>query len=255
MAGVSAYFWTSLVLGGGFALLFALEADGDVERSVNRRRRWTTNFGLGAIGFAIAALLPVSTLVAASWSRAAGLGLEAHLAMAAAVALAVLLVTRSFAAYWLHRAMHAHPLLWRLHRVHHADAELDVSSGLRNHPIEQLVGLALAVAISAALAPASAVVLAVDALLLMAAFWQHADVRLPAPAASVAERLFVTPRYHRLHHDAAAGAASGNYGDMFTLWDRLFGTERRPDGSDVVVGIADAPRDGLLIQLASPLRR
>lgn len=251
---MSAYLWTSLVLGTGFVLLFALEADGEAERSANRRRRWTTNFGLGAIGFAIAALLPVSTLIAAAWSRGAGLGVGAHLAVPAAVAFVVLLVTRSFAAYWLHRAMHAHPLLWRVHRVHHADAELDVSSGLRNHPIEQLVGLALAVAISVVLAPASAVVLAVDALLLMLAFWQHADVRLPPPAASVVERLFVTPRYHRLHHDAAAGPASGNYGDMFTLWDRLFGTERRPDGTHVVVGVADSPRDGLLIQLAAPLR-
>jgi sterol desaturase/sphingolipid hydroxylase (fatty acid hydroxylase superfamily) len=247
--------WTSLALGAGFALLFALEADGDAERSINRRRRWTTNFGLGAIGFAIAAMLPVSTLVAASWSRDAGFGLDAHLAMPAAVAFAVLLITRSFTAYWLHRAMHAHPLLWRLHRVHHADAELDVSSGVRNHPVEQLVGMAVAVAISAVLAPSSGVVLAVDALLLMTAFWQHADVRLPTRVASVAERLFVTPRYHRLHHDAAAGAASGNYGDMFTLWDRLFGTERHPDGADVVVGVADAPRDGLLVQLVAPLRR
>jgi sterol desaturase/sphingolipid hydroxylase (fatty acid hydroxylase superfamily) len=142
-----------------------------------------------------------------------------------------LLVIRSFSAYWLHRACHRVPWLWRWHRVHHSDAAVDVSTGFRNHPVEALFAIALASAVVFALAPSVSAVIAVDTILLITAFWQHTDIALPRGLSRAVEWVVVTPDFHRIHHSPDRADFDTNYGDITTIWDRLFGSLRSPEPS------------------------
>ena len=151
--------------------------------------------------------------------------------------------------------MHRSALLWRVHRVHHADSAVDISTSLRKHPVELLVTLpASALVIVAIGAPVSAVV-SVQAIVLAATIWQHADIRLSAPIDRVLGLLIVTPRLHRLHHNPVRIVHDSNFGELFTVWDRLFGTLSVLDGRGRV-GLDDqsARADDLLEQIWSPLR-
>jgi sterol desaturase/sphingolipid hydroxylase (fatty acid hydroxylase superfamily) len=152
-------------------------------------------------------------------------------------------------------------LLWRLHRVHHCDTAVDLSTGLRQHPAESLyvaaalAGLAIAFGFSV---PALA---AYELAASIFALWTHANLRLPGPAERGLGWLFATPALHHVHHSATQAETDSNYGELLILWDRLFGTWQRLD--EEALGQArfglgdshdrDAPR--LVAQLASPLKR
>ena len=213
-------------------------------------RRLAVNWGLGLINIALAATVPVSALLAAV--HAEGGPLSGWSALAAFLPL---LLARSFVAYWLHRLFHAVPLLWRVHRVHHADAAIDTSTGLRNHPFEVLTAAAGAAGIVALLGPSPAAVVAVDAVLFGAALWQHAAIRLPAALAGPAEWLFVTPRSHLIHHSQLRQEHDRNFGDLLSVWDRLFGTWSSPLPPPGCIGVTGgSPPNSLIGQLLSPFR-
>ena len=215
-------------------------------------RRMMTNWGLAAINWLLLALVPLGAIAAAMVASAGPLS-----ALPPWLAAVPLLLARSLGTYGLHRLFHAVPLLWRIHAVHHADPAIDVSTGLRNHPAEALSAAALAAIISLLLAPPAAAVVAVAALLLAAAFWTHAAIRLPPRLCAGLERLFVTPRLHLVHHSRDEADHDRNFGDLFILWDRLFGTFKPARGGDIRVGLEgeDAGARSLSHQLALPFRR
>ena len=139
--------------------------------------RLITNFGLTALIFLGSALPPLANFGSAMIGT--GLGAGYYVAVPWAAMFVLLLLAQTLTAYWVHRLMHATPLLWRVHRVHHADTALDVSTSLRNHPFELLVTIPSAAAVTLVLgAPVSAVV-AVQTLLFAGAIWEHADIALP----------------------------------------------------------------------------
>lgn len=215
-------------------------------------RRLSTNWGLGLVNWLLAALLPGSALLAGLAAPAGPLS-----ALPATFAVVPLLLARSLGTYGLHRLSHAVPLLWRIHRVHHADPAIDISTGLRNHPIEALMASGLAAAITWLLAPPPAAIVAADAVILAAAFWTHAAVPLPARLNAALERLFVTPRLHVVHHSRDPADHDRNFGDIFILWDRLFGTFKPARGEALRVGLEgeDAGARSLGHQLALPFLR
>jgi sterol desaturase/sphingolipid hydroxylase (fatty acid hydroxylase superfamily) len=212
-------------------------------------RRLTVNWSLGLINIALAALVPVSALVAALHAGSGPLS-----GWSALAAFLPLLLARSFVAYWLHRLFHAVPLLWRIHRVHHADAAIDTSTGLRNHPFEVLLAAAGAAGVVVVLGPPVGSVVAVDAVLFAAALWQHAAIRVPARLAGLAERILVTPRSHLIHHSQLREQHDRNYGDLLSIWDHLFGTWTTPLPAPEYIGLADGPPNSLIRQLLSPFR-
>lgn len=233
------------------ALLMALEewarrgdrADPDLPRAA-------TNWGLGAVNFALAALVPVGALAAAAAAERGPLS-----GWSTAAAFLPLLMARSFAAYWLHRLFHAAPWLWRIHRVHHADTAIDTSTGLRNHPVEALAATGLAAGLSYVLAPPLLAVALVDAVLFGAALWQHAAIRLPERLSLTLEAALVTPRSHLRHHARERRDHDANYGDLLTLWDRLFGTWRQPDQAPLSIGLSGQSKpQSLPGQLLAPFR-
>lgn len=214
-------------------------------------RRIATNWGLAACNWALFALVPVSSLLASAWS---GPGLLAGWSVAPAFL--PLLLARSFAAYWLHRLLHALPWLWRVHRVHHSDTMIDCTTGLRNHPLEAVLAAVLAALIVIALGAPLATVAAVDAALLVATFWHHAAIRLPQGLARRLEWALITPRLHLLHHALDKQDHDRNFGDLFSLWDTLFATFAPPREGAITVGLAEqaASAQSLPRQLASPFR-
>jgi sterol desaturase/sphingolipid hydroxylase (fatty acid hydroxylase superfamily) len=167
-----------------------------------------------------------------------------------------LLLVRSLAAYWLHRMFHTAPWLWRIHRVHHADTAIDCTTALRNHFVELPFATMLAVLVILALGPPMPIVAAVEAVLVMANFWQHAAIRLPESLARRLEWVVITPRLHLLHHAQARQDHDTNFGDVFSLWDRLFGTFGAPRSVPITVGLPDEGpgAQSLAHQLASPFR-
>lgn len=134
------------------------------------------------------------------------------------------LVLLDCAIYWQHRFFHLVPWLWRAHRVHHSDTGFDVSLGVRFHPLEILPSFGYKLALIALLGIAPTAVAAYEALLLGFSLWSHANVALPAAVDRVLRVVFVTPDWHRVHHAIHHDESNSNFGNILSLWDRLFGT-------------------------------
>ena len=217
-------------------------------------RRLVTNFGLAVFILFAGSLFPLAKLSASAVGQSLGIGLTRLVAMPWLWVLALALVSETFANYWVHRLMHRAPLLWRIHRVHHADNAVDVSTSYRNHPLELLVTLPVSAAVVLILGTPASIVIANQTLLMGVTLWQHADIALPPHLDRALGWLIVTPRLHRLHHNPERATHDSNYGELLTLWDRLFGTFNKTEGRGRV-GLDDqvAPPDRLLQQIWSPV--
>jgi sterol desaturase/sphingolipid hydroxylase (fatty acid hydroxylase superfamily) len=246
-----------LALVGFFVLLAVAEVLLPWPRPFHARGRDTrliTNFGLTAMILLAGGLFPLARLVSSFAAQRLGVGVANVTHLPWAIIFAATFLLDSFAAYWAHRLMHATPLLWRVHRVHHADSEVDVSTSFRNHPLELLVTVPASAAVVLLLGAPLTVIVAVQTAIMAAAMWQHADINLPARLDRQLSRIIVTPRLHRLHHCRERQIHDSNFGDSIVLWDYLFGTltlieERRAVGLEG----QRARADHLLEQFWSPI--
>jgi sterol desaturase/sphingolipid hydroxylase (fatty acid hydroxylase superfamily) len=196
-------------------------------RRFPRAQRWPHNLGLVALNAALLRLAaPGAAIAMALLAGERGWGLLNAVALPSWAEVALALLALDLAIYLQHRLFHAVAPLWRLHRVHHADADFDLTTGLRFHPIE--IGLSLAIkcaAIAALGAPAPAV-LVFEIVLNAAAVFNHANAGLPASVERWLRWLVVTPDMHRVHHSALRAETDSNFGFNLPWWDRLFGTYR-----------------------------
>ena len=154
--------------------------------------------------------------------------------------LAVVLL--DLAIYLQHLLMHRVPLLWRLHRVHHADLDIDLTTGSRFHTIEIVFSMLVKWAVIILLGPALLAVLIFEVVLNGMALFNHANVSLPAGVDRWIRRLLVTPDMHRVHHSILLAETNSNYGFNLSVWDRLFGTyvEQPSRGHDAMtIGIPE----------------
>ncbi len=240
-----------------FLVLIIGELIAPMTRQPRDDGRVGTNFGLGIIGLALAMVVPIGTIAMAAAVRDVGFGLFAKVSAPWAVQAALLLVLRSFASYWLHRASHALPWMWRFHRVHHSDTTMDVSTGLRSHPVEFGIALVPALIVTAALAPDISVVIAVDTMLFIGVLWQHSGIALPPRWERAIGSAAMTPAMHLRHHAVDRADHDSNYGDVTILWDRMFGTARAPADPRQVTGLhGEGERASRLwVQCAAPFRR
>ncbi|MFM5930034.1 MAG: sterol desaturase family protein [Novosphingobium sp.] len=217
-------------------LLVAEEAQrSDAARAIGWQRL-AANWGLGLANVLLPSLVPVASLVAA-WVQPG----QALASLSLAAGAAVLIMARTLGTYGLHWLAHHQPLLWQVHKLHHADGEVDISTGLRSHPLEAILSAALAATIVALSGASVAQVALVDTLLFSAVLWHHAAIRLPARASRVLEAAFITPRLHLTHHSRLRAEHDSNYGDLFSVWDRLFGTLRVADAPPDHIGLGQDP--------------
>ncbi len=164
------------------------------------------------------------------WAGAGGartrLGPVQRLRRAGWVSFVVSILALDLAIYLQHVMFHAVPALWRLHRMHHADLEFDVTTGLRFHPIEILLSMGIKLAVVAALGPPVAAVLVFEVLLNATAMFNHSNIRIPSAIDRVLRLFVVTPDMHRVHHSIHPSETNSNFGFNLPWWDRLLGTYR-----------------------------
>jgi sterol desaturase/sphingolipid hydroxylase (fatty acid hydroxylase superfamily) len=216
--------------------------------------RLVTNFGLWMMVLFVGGLLPLAKVASSSLGQSMDFGVARQITMPWLAAFALTLVADSLAFYWAHRLMHATPLLWRVHRVHHADGAVDVSTSLRNHPLELIVTMPVAAGVILAVGSPVSVVVAVQTVQVAATLWQHAAIALPRSLDRTLAWVFVTPRLHRLHHSPDRSLHDSNYGELFSLWDRMFGTLATIEVRGAVGLTGERARpDRLLQQIWSPV--
>ncbi|MFN0114442.1 MAG: sterol desaturase family protein [Paracoccaceae bacterium] len=199
---------------------------------VPRLLRWSNNLALVVIDGAVVRLVfPVLAVGAAVWAAERGIGLFNLAGPGGWVAGLLAFLALDLIIWVQHRVFHAVPLLWRLHRMHHADLEVDVTTGIRFHPGEILISMAIKIATVAALGAPPAAVLAFEIVLSATSLFSHANLRLPVNVERALGQVFVTPAMHRIHHSIRREETDSNFGFNLSLWDRLFRTYRAaPDG-------------------------
>ncbi len=187
-------------------------------------RQWR-NVAMVVIASAVVYLLvPVTTVALAASVAAAGVGLFNQVRLPSALELVAGIVLLDLAIYWQHRWFHMLPWLWRIHRVHHNDIGFDATLGLRFHPAEIVVSLLYKLALVVVLGLSPWTVLLYEVLLASFALITHADVTLPPRWEERVRRVVVTPDWHRVHHSVHRQETDSNYGNILSLWDRLFAT-------------------------------
>ena len=217
----------------GIFVVMALIELGAPRRELHhsKPRRWLTNLsisGLNTLLLRLMAMLavPVAAVGAAEWARIAGWGAFNLLGWPFWLEILIAIVVLDLAIYGQHVLFHKVPVLWRLHQVHHADVDFDVSTALRFHPVEIALSMLIKIAVVLALgAPAIAVVL-FEIILNGCAMFNHANIKLPGWLDAVLRRILVTPDMHRVHHSVIRRETDSNFGFNLSIWDRIFGTYR-----------------------------
>jgi sterol desaturase/sphingolipid hydroxylase (fatty acid hydroxylase superfamily) len=216
--------------------------------SLPRRTRWPANLGIVALNTALLRLaFPAAAVGAALFAQANGWGLLNHFALPGWAALIAGIVLLDLAIYLQHVLFHAVPALWRLHRVHHADLDIDVTTGARFHPVEILLSMLIKFAVIAALGVPPEAVLLFEVLLNATSMFNHANVRIPERVERALRAVVVTPDMHRVHHSVDRDETNSNFGFNLSLWDRLFGTYRaqpRAGHAGMQIGIPDFREPG-----------
>jgi sterol desaturase/sphingolipid hydroxylase (fatty acid hydroxylase superfamily) len=221
---------SAIRLAGFFAVLL-LVALGEMLFPRRQRRgtavRWMNNFALVAVNTVVLRLvLPMGAVGVAVLAEDRGLGLLNQLAVPTWLAVPVAVIVLDLVIYLQHVLFHAFPLLWRLHMVHHADLDFDVSTGLRFHTIEIVLSMGIKMAAIVLLGAPALAVLIFEVLLNATSMFNHGNVRLPLGLDRVLRLLLVTPDMHRVHHSAMARETNSNFGFNLPWWDYLFGTYR-----------------------------
>jgi sterol desaturase/sphingolipid hydroxylase (fatty acid hydroxylase superfamily) len=191
--------------------------------------RWQQNILLGlaqVISFYLILGLPF--WLWATWVDYQGWGLLPWLPVPGLLKNVLAILVFDWAHYGLHRSLHQIPLLWRVHRVHHTDLAIDVSTAMRFHPLETLLTGVFKLMLITLLGASRDAVIAFDVLYMLALLWTHANVRLPQKWAQELKKVLVTPSYHQLHHVQSPKSREGNYGFIFSFWDQRFGTISKP---------------------------
>jgi sterol desaturase/sphingolipid hydroxylase (fatty acid hydroxylase superfamily) len=212
-------------------------------RRFDRLVRWPGNFlVLMMDSFALQLLLPVTAVGFALFCSQQQFGLLNQLPMPYPLSVVITMLLLDLTIYAQHVVFHRVPILWRLHRMHHTDLDLDVTSGTRFHPLEILLSMLIKLtAIWVIGAPAVAVML-FEVLLNAGAMFNHANLRIPSGLDGALRLLVVTPDMHRVHHSAIPAETNSNFGFNLPWWDRLFGTYiAQPElgHNDMTIGLAE----------------
>jgi sterol desaturase/sphingolipid hydroxylase (fatty acid hydroxylase superfamily) len=223
-----------------------------------RRDRWPHNLGLLLVdAMVLRAVAPGAVIGVALLAENRGWGLLNLVSTPAWISFVAGVVLLDLIIYFQHVMFHAVPTLWRLHRVHHADLDFDVTTGIRFHPIEILISTLIKCAAVAAIGAPAIAVLVFEVLLNATAMFNHANASLPSTVDRWARWFVVTPDMHRVHHSVQYDESSSNFGFNVPWWDRVFGTYRAQPrlghdamtiGVDAFRSAEDLGLDQLLIQ-------
>ncbi|MDP3037700.1 MAG: sterol desaturase family protein [Rhodocyclaceae bacterium] len=195
--------------------------------TVSKAWRWTSNLGLVVINSVVLRLIfPLAAVGVAVFCAENGWGLLNHFRVPFAIAVPLAVIALDFVIWLQHVMVHAVPVLWRLHRVHHADPDFDLTTGVRFHPIEIVLSMLIKFATIVVLGPPVLAVVIFEVLLNASAMFNHGNLHLPAALDRALRWFIVTPDMHRVHHSVEDDETNSNFGFCLSWWDRLFGTYR-----------------------------
>ena len=230
--------------------------------AARRWPRWPVNLGMGSINaLCLRLLTPWLAVDAAVWAHVHNVGLLRWLHVPTVPAALLAFIALDLVIYGQHRLLHRIDALWRLHRVHHTDTVLDVSSGVRFHPLEILLSMGVKIAAVLVLGATPAVVLGFEIVLSSFALVTHANLGLPVRLDAWLRWVFITPDMHRIHHSVRRAEHDTNFGFHVSWWDHLFGTylaEPRQTQQTLKLGLEafrDADAQRLASLLIQPVRR
>jgi len=228
-----------------FGILIGMAA---LEITAPRRRveiprlvRWSNNLGLVVLdALLVRFVFPVVAVGLAVIAQKNGWGLLNQFSMPIWIATILAVLALDFAIYLQHVLFHAVPALWRLHRVHHSDLEFDVTTGVRFHPFEILISMAIKLLLVLALGPSAIAVLIFEILLNGTSLFNHSNIRLPSRIDAALRLFIVTPDMHRVHHSILPSETNSNFGFSLPWWDRILGTylsQPSAGHTDMTIGI------------------
>ena len=203
--------------------------------TVSKLFRWTNNLGLVFFNSLILRILfPAAAVGVAAFAQLHGWGLLNYYSLPTLLAIVLSVIAMDFIIYLQHIMVHAVPLLWRLHRVHHADLDYDVTTGARFHTLEIILSMLIKFATIIVLGAPVAAVVIFEVVLNALAMFNHSNVGLAKSLDSFLRWFIVTPDMHRVHHSVEDDETNSNFGFNLTCWDRLFGTYReQPRGGQL----------------------
>ena len=196
---------------------------------VSKKRRWLTNFGISVAATALLRVMamlavPVAAIFAAFYAEQHEIGLLNQVAWPLWMKVVVSLLVLDFAIWTQHLASHKIPIFWRLHQVHHADRDIDVTTAVRFHPVEIALSMLWKIVVVVTLGAPPLAVFLFEVILNACAMFNHANIALPAWLDRALRFLIVTPDMHRVHHSVRFREHDSNYGFNLSIWDRLFRT-------------------------------
>ena len=210
-------------------------------RGVSRSRRWPSNVAVSALNqVLLRLLLPMSGIALAMQAQHNQWGMLGQVLWEPWLEVVVAVLLLDLVIYLQHRVYHAVPLLWRFHRMHHADVEFDVSTGIRFHPLSVLLSGLIKLAAVVAIGVSPVAVLVFEVLLNATSLFNHSNLRIPATVDGVLRWFLVTPDMHRVHHSSDVNETNRNFGFNFPWWDRLFRSYRAQPAlghTDMVIGL------------------
>ncbi|QFT91469.1 Fatty acid hydroxylase superfamily protein [Roseovarius sp. THAF9] len=214
---------------GLFAVLALIEAKAPRRvRTQPRNTRWITNWAIVILDTltlrALALALPLLAVGAAVDAEANGWGLMNAIDIPGWIAVVLTVLIFDLAIWVQHLVTHKIPLLWRIHRVHHADRDIDVTTAIRFHPVEIALSMLLKIGLVYLLGPPALGIILFEIILNGTAMFNHANIKLPLGLDAALRKVLVTPDMHRVHHSNQRSEHDSNYGFALSIWDRMFGT-------------------------------
>jgi sterol desaturase/sphingolipid hydroxylase (fatty acid hydroxylase superfamily) len=206
---------------------------------LSRTKRWRANLGLAFVSTLIVRfVVPGSAMAVAALASVEGWGMFNRLELPSWSAVLGAVVLLDLVVYLQHVLFHSVPALVRLHAVHHADPDFDLTTGIRFHPLEILISAFIKLAAVAAFGAPVLAVLVFELLLNATAMFNHANVSLPGWLEPWVRGIIVTPDMHRTHHSVIEAERNSNYGFCLSIWDRLLGTYTRAPHGELDIGLA-----------------
>ncbi len=232
---------------GLFALLAAIEFRHPLRPHESHwTLRWSANLGLAFLGaLLMRVLFPAAAIGFGLFAEKHGLGLMRVWNPGPVIAIVASMVLLDLAIYFQHVLFHFVPMLWRFHRVHHADMAFDITTAMRFHPLELLLSMAIKALVICLIGPPIIAIMLFEVLLNASSLFTHANIRSPARLDRLLRLAIVTPDMHRIHHSTVPAETNSNFSFNISLWDRVFGTYRRNsrvEQSTMLLGV-DGLRD------------
>ena len=217
------------------------------KRTMPRGQRWRTNGIIILVDtLALRLMGPIAAIAAASFAEQVDFGLFNWVDFPAWLEFGLALILLDLAIYAQHVLAHRIPLLWAVHKVHHADRDIDVTTAVRFHPVEIILSMLYKSVVVLLLGPTPFAVFVFALLLNLFAMFNHANLRLPPPLDRILRLFVVTPDMHRVHHSTLVTETDRNFGFSIALWDRLFGTYTAQPAAghdDMVIGLTEYQSD------------